>query len=91
MQKILVQKNDLGATKSYNQFFLKIRDGLTLSEIISIAELPENYIQNFTKEESKKRFVDVKSLKEASTVQYSSFLKAFISRSRSTINFKATL
>lgn len=74
MQKILVQKNELGVTKPYNHFFLKIKESLTLKEIIDIAELPENYIQNFTKEESKKRFFDLKSLKEAKDDEISFFI-----------------
>ena len=74
MQKVLVLKSELDYIQTYNQFFLKIKEHLNLREIIELAELPESYVQNFTKEESKKKFYDVKTLKEASSDDVSFFI-----------------
>ena len=74
MQKVLVLKSELDYIQTYNQFFLKIKEHLNLREIIELAELPESYIQNFTKDESKKKFYDVKTLKEASSDDISFFI-----------------
>lgn len=76
MQKVLILKNELDYKRPYNQFFLKIKEYLTLREVIELAELPENYIQNFTKEEAKYKFYDVKTLKEANYSDISFFINA---------------
>ena len=75
MQKILVQENELNYKEVYNQFFLRIKKDLTLLELLEIAELPESYSQNFTKEENiqytKRTNFAKKRKKKARRISYS--------------------